>query len=94
MAILCHPIHRDKFLCLLSYESPPNDKQPPQSVPQDVSLNTMLEYLFLNLSQDLSSWKITQSGGDVDGYDNDHSDADELLVEFMDEAMVTAVSYM
>mmetsp|Transcript_40168 Transcript_40168/g.70671 ORF Transcript_40168/g.70671 Transcript_40168/m.70671 type:complete len:1044 (-) Transcript_40168:192-3323(-) len=78
MAIMCHPIHRDKFL-LLSRRSPKSSPEPqmsshplheesklppPQSSPHNMnnSLATILDNLFVNLRQEL-----TQEGFEEDG---------------------------
>ena len=84
MAILCHPVHRGKFLRLGECSpSPKSTMQPLQSVHRDDRLANLLENLFLNLPQALSP------GGEVrDGH------SDQLVVEFMEEAMETAVAYM
>jgi len=139
MAILCHPMHRDKFLVLsrcrqlleqspavvpesqhaisshtrLHEESSSSLLQPhlllsSSPSPQDlnVSVATMLDNIFTNLPHEL----LSQEGvphevvGDVDELDThapkddcvewDHDDENELVADFMEEAISTAISFM
>ena len=94
LAILCHPIHRDRFI-LLSRQS--QTDEPPllslskanawKSFPQDISLETMLENLFPNLHQELSSWNTDENGSD------DNSEL-KLIADFMEQAISMAMSFM
>ena len=84
MAILCHPIHRDIITTL-------------QFRPQDMHLAAMLENLFTNLPRELSSWKHGIKYDDtIDefGADEARDDGNELVIEFMEHAIVTAVSFI
>ena len=87
LAVLCHRIHRNKFLDL-SQSSPEN-------------LVFMVEELFSNLGQDYSSslgGKFV--GGPDDSSTNDFDmsligyDNDELVSNFIEESIVMAISFM
>ncbi len=87
MAVLCHRIHRHKFLDL-SQSSPEN-------------LEFMVEDLFSNLGQDyLCSIGGRLVGGPDDGSTNDFDmnligyDNDELVSNFIEESIVKAISFM
>ena len=76
MAILCHPIHREKFL-LFSQE--------------DAFLTVMLDNLFSDLPDELSSCKYD----DTDSFSTDGPREDyNQIVEFMEQAIATAVSFI
>ena len=77
MAILCHPIHREKFL-LFSQE--------------DAFLTVMLDNLFSDLPDELSSCKYD----DTDSFSTDgpREDTNVQIVEFMEQAISTAISIM
>jgi len=97
MAILCHPIQRNRFLHLSQQppklvSDPESNLQPPQSPPQD-SLPTVLENVFLNLPQQLSSQHDCNED-DTDGFGADHGDNDEQIDEFMEQAISMAISFM
>ena len=80
MAILCHPIHREKLLALSrkkSGESLATEAPHPQSPPEDTDLATLLEGLFSNLMQELGP------GGD-----------DEVVADFMEQCISTAIAFM
>lgn len=84
MAILCHPIHRDIITTM-------------QFRPQDMHLAAMLDNLFTNLPRELSSWKHGIKYDDtIDefGADEARDDGNELVIEFMEHAIVTAVSFI
>jgi hypothetical protein len=87
LAVLCHRIHRNKFLDL-SQSSPEN-------------LTFMVEELFSNLGQDYSSslgGKFV--GGPDDSSTNDFdmnligNYNDELVSNFIEESIVMAISFM
>ncbi len=82
--------------------------QPPQSAPrdQDIELTDILENLFANLPHELSVWKLSQKAkyDGVHGESSDSNDdrvvdfgsmdSDQIVSDFMEEAICTAVLLM
>ena len=93
MAILCHPVQREKIL--LPPRPAPHHYTPP-------SIEPLVGGLFANLSRDVMLWKSSRGGAgrsDVEGRDpwddHHHDDVDErLVIEFMEEAISMAISFM
>ena len=93
MAILCHPVQRDKLL--LPPRPAPHHHIPP-------SVESLVGDLFSNLTRDVMSWKSSRADAgrpDVEGRDpwddHHHNDVDEgLVVEFIEEAISMAISFM
>ncbi|KAL7535618.1 hypothetical protein ACHAXR_006614 [Thalassiosira sp. AJA248-18] len=110
MAILCHPIHRDKFILLSrQFRKSSSDlhlkSQSPQSPP--TSLATTLDNIFVNLPNELSARKGSLNGGtdgNTDEFSTDlsknddtewvHGGDNELTADFMEQTISEAISLM
>ena len=83
--------------------------QPPQRAPQDqdLELTDILENLFVNLPHELSVWKLSQKAQSegVDGESGERKDGrvvvdlggmdnDQIISDFMEEAICKALAFM